>query len=378
MHTRNWVNGRRGIAVSLAGAVIVVSIGIPAAANALNDDRQTASAAASKRSPSDDPGFPAFVHLPADQAAHPDARQEWWYTIGHIQADGHKYGYQVNLIRGGVTQIALVDEESGEYISQQTDFKPDQVTASTSKLNVRLPNASLTGPLNAMHLKADLPDGRGALDLTLKAVGPAMYNNGTGLFPFLDDTSYYYSLPNLQTSGTLTLDGKTKKVTGSSWLDRQWGNWTWNSVHRWTWMAIRLDNGQILNLWDLTDDKGEKHWATVLKPDGSHRLVSVNPLAPQARHFETSPTTGQRYAGKWTVTIPSLKAKLVVTAKPVLQEIQANRAFTPGINEASASVRGTYEGRTVKGDAYVEQLGHWNCVQYSPGLSLPSSTEPCW
>jgi hypothetical protein len=68
MRTRNWINGRRGIAVSLAGAVIAVSMGIPAAATALNDPSQTASAAASRRGPIADPGFPTFVHLPADQA----------------------------------------------------------------------------------------------------------------------------------------------------------------------------------------------------------------------------------------------------------------------------------------------------------------------
>ncbi|MFE9597972.1 lipocalin family protein [Streptomyces hokutonensis] len=197
------------------------------------------------------------------------------------------------------------------------------------------------------------------MDLRLKAVGPTLYDNGTGLFPFLDDTSYYYSLPNLRTTGTLTLDGSTEQVTGTSWLDRQWGNWSWGPLHKWTWMALQLDNGQVLNLWDLFDDSGEKHWATVLSPDGTHRVVSVDPLAPQATRFETSPTTGQRYAGKWTVTIPALNTRLVVTARPVLQEIQANQPFTPGINEADSSVRGTYQGRPVTGDAYVEQFGIW-------------------
>ena len=196
------------------------------------------------------------------------------------------------------------------------------------------------------------------MDLRLKAVGPTLYDNGTGLFHFLDDTSYY-SLPNLRTTGTLTLDGSTEQVTGTSWLDRQWGNWSWGPLHKWTWMALQLDNGQVLNLWDLFDDSGEKHWATVLSPDGTHRVVSVDPLAPQATRFETSPTTGQRYAGKWTVTIPALNTRLVVTARPVLQEIQANQPFTPGINEADSSVRGTYQGRPVTGDAYVEQFGIW-------------------
>ncbi|MEU9330808.1 lipocalin family protein [Streptomyces canus] len=88
-------------------------------------------------------------------------------------------------------------------------------------------------------------------------------------------------------------------------------------------------------------------------------MVSVEPLAKHATNFETSPTTGQRYAGKWTVKIPSLRTTLDVTAAPVLQEVPSHFPWSPGINEATASIRGTYEGRPVTGDAYVEQFGHW-------------------
>ena len=360
MRTMNWVHARKAMAIALAGVATAGSIVLPAAANAASNHAHTVSQEASRPGPTADPGFPTFVHMPADQAAHPNAKQEWWYTVGHIQTGGHKYGYEVQLTRSGITQISITDEASGAYVSEQNAFKPDQFSTSASKLDVQMPNASLSGPLDAMRLKAKLPQGKGTLDLTLKAVGPTLYDNGAGLFPFLDDTSYYYSLPDLETSGTLTLDGSTKHVTGTSWLDRQWGNWNWDTLHRWTWMAVRLDNGQAINLWNMFDDNGEKHWATVLSPDGTHRVVSIQPLAPQAGHFETSPTTGQRYAGEWTVTIPSLNTTLVVTAKPVLQEIQSGQPFTPGIDEADSSVRGTYQGRPVTGEAYVEQFGRWN------------------
>src|SRR5207302_7197825 len=149
-------------------------------------------------------------------------------------------------------------------------------------------------PRNGMHLKADLPHGMGTLDLSLDAVGPTLYDNGTGLFPFLGGTSYYYSLPNLRTAGTLTVNGQTQHVTGTSWLDRQWGNWDWTQVHLWTWMALQLGNGESLNLWDLFDLIGEQHWATALHRDGSESVVSVDPLAEHATDFQTSPTTGQR------------------------------------------------------------------------------------
>jgi predicted secreted hydrolase len=109
--------------------------------------------------------------------------------------------------------------------------------------------------------------------------------------------------------------------------------------------------------WDLFDKQGEGHWATVLHRDGSESVVSVTPLAADATHFQTSPTTGQRYAGKWIVKIPSVNTTLTVTATPTLQEIQSGPSR--GINEAAATVTGTYQGKPINGKAYVEQLGTW-------------------
>jgi predicted secreted hydrolase len=191
---------------------------------------------------------PTFVHLPADQAAHPSAAEEWWYTVGHVSSHGHEYGYEVQLISDGVAELAIDDVTAGKYYTQQVAYAPGQFSVSSTALDVRMPDATLSGAMNAMHLTATLPQAR--LDLTLNAKGPVPYDNGTGLFPFLGGSSYYYySLPNLQTSGTLTMGAKTSKVTGQSWLDRQWGTWDWTQLHRWTWMAIQLRNGESINLW---------------------------------------------------------------------------------------------------------------------------------
>jgi predicted secreted hydrolase len=351
------VYGRRKVAAIAAGFALV--LGTPLAAAAAPQRADPVSVATPQPGPTTDPGFPTFVHLPADQAAHPGVTWEWWYTIGHFTAGGHKYGYEVQLSASGLVQIGLSDMTEGTFDSEVTRFPAGTFSTSSTTLDVRMPNASLSGPINNMHLKADLPHDGGTIDLTLNAVGPSIYDNGTGLFPFLGGTSYYYSLPNLRTTGTLTQDGKAQQVTGTSWLDRQWGDWDWSKVHKWTWMALQLSNGQTLNLWDLFDNTGETHWATVLSPDGSERVVSVEPLARHATNFQTSPATGQRYAGKWTVKIPSLGAVLTVTARPVLQEMEVGLPWSPGINEAASSTYGTYQGRPVTGEAFVEQYGIW-------------------
>src|SRR5579875_467818 len=39
-------------------------------------------------------GGAPLVHLPADQAAHANARNEWWYVVGHLRSGGRTFGYE--------------------------------------------------------------------------------------------------------------------------------------------------------------------------------------------------------------------------------------------------------------------------------------------
>lgn len=341
---------RRSTAAGLALGAVLAGAALwatPATAKTGSDPAGTSKPTA--------PAFPTFVHLPADQAAHPNVPQEWWYVVGHLNAHGHRFGYEVQIVGGQAPQtlISITDKTTGAYYTQSKSYSPDQTSFSTTALDVRAPTATLSGPMNTMHLHATLPVGE--INLTLSAQGPALYNNGTGLMPFLGGTSYYYSLPSLASQGTLTENNHTYPVTGDSWLDRQWGTWDWNTAQKWTWMALQLSNGDRVNLWDIFAQGSEAHYATVLHPDGTHEIVTVDPLADGTSGFWTSPTTGKRYGTRWTVNIPALDASLNVVTQPQGQEIQGDG----GIFEGASSVTGKYRGKSVTGQAYVEQLGNW-------------------
>jgi predicted secreted hydrolase len=336
----------------VAVLAIAASSVLPATAETGSTPAGTAKLAAATTAPA----FPTFVHLPADQASHPNAALEWWYVVGHLNAHGHRFGYEVTIIdAGGVpsSTIAITDNATGEYYTKSQRYSPDQASFSTTALDARTPAATLSGPMDAMHLHATMPAGE--IDLALSARGPALYNNGTGLMPFLGGTSYYYSLPSLASQGALTVNGIAYPVTGESWLDRQWGSWDYSTLQKWTWMPLQLSNGDRVNLWDLLAQGSESSYATVLHPDGTHEIVAVNPLADTTSGFWTSPTTGKRYGTRWTVNIPALDANLTVAVSPQGQEVQS----FGGVYEGAGSVTGRYRGKPVTGRAYVEQLGNW-------------------
>lgn len=50
------------------------------------------------------------IRLPADHAAHPDYRSEWWYLTGNLKDEkGRSYGMQWTLFRQGIEQEITSD-----------------------------------------------------------------------------------------------------------------------------------------------------------------------------------------------------------------------------------------------------------------------------
>ncbi len=347
----------------------LIALGLAATAAPILSPLETRRAAAASpfpHQPVGQPGeaeqtFPRYVHLPADQASDPHAAYEWWYIVGHINTGRRWFGYEVTINRssaGPEVHAAITDEIAGTHRGLVERYEPDQATFSTDELDVRTPNATLAGPMQAMRLTASLPDAH--IELLLRHTGPALYPGGTGLIPFADGFSYYYSLPSLTTRGTLTIDAHPHRVHGTSWLDRQWGTWHWEGIQRWTWMAIHLDNGARLNVWNLIQDGEDQAYATIVEPDGHHTVASIVPLAEYDHEFWTSPLTGQTYPTHWRVEIPHRNTRLDIRSLVTDQELDVQYPGQPrGLYEADCAVTGTYAGRRTTGRAYVELYGDW-------------------
>jgi predicted secreted hydrolase len=266
--------------------------------------------------------------------------------------------------------VSITNMTTGQYVTKSFSYEPSQTSFSETSLDDSTPNASLSGPINAMRLWASLPAQASApaatINLTLDAEGPTIYNGGTGLVPFTGGSSYYYSLPDLATRGTITESGKSFSVRGTSWEDHQWGPFDLTGLGdgHWTWMGIHLRDGVSLDLADIFSADGQQNsFATVVEPSGKEDIVAVTPLAATTSGFVTSPTTGQRYASRWVVEIPELHMSLTVRAFPALQEIGIST--TGYSNEAASTVTGTYEGAPVTGQAEAEQLGNFQPSQGS-------------
>jgi predicted secreted hydrolase len=311
---------------------------------------------------------PPLVHLPADQAAHTSARNEWWYVVGHLKQGAHRFGYELTVFKfdhvrpPGMsapvtiyrTDMAITDETAKRFYHHIAYYFPSGQTLSTHVLDVRVGNAALSGGLHAMHLRTAFPGGQ--VRLTLTSRKPAMDVGGRGYLPFANGSTYYYSLTDLASRGSLTVGGQRYSVSGISWLDHQWGNWSWASMRGWTWMALQLHNNVQLSVFDFRGAKGDVKEANVLLPNGTLRVLHAVTITPSG--IWNSPHTGAAYPDSWIVSIPALHARLNVTPAVADQEMTAPGERRASYWEGSGQVAGTYAGKPVTGLSYTELTGY--------------------
>ena len=125
-------------------------------------------------------------------------------------------------------------------------------------------------------------------------------------------------------------------------------------------MDINLENGDVISTWFAKEKDSENCWATLMHPDGSHKMVKVKPMISTAKDYWKSSASGKSYPMTYNVIIPELDANLTVNCAVSDQEL-----FFPERNdlshyEGAATILGTYLGKETNGYTYVELVGDWN------------------
>ncbi len=207
---------------------------------------------------------------------------------------------------------------------------------------------------------------KGAIDLNVRALkSPALQgNNGLShKSAEVGNASYYYSLPRMETSGTIIFNGVSYAVHGTSWMDREWSTsaLTANEVG-WDWFSMHLSDGRDLMLYQLRLKDGS------IEPFSSGSLIDgkgkVTPLSRDDMQIKvlahwSSPHSGGQYPSRWQITLP--KYHLTLTAQPYVadQELQLTVQYWEG----AVKVTGTIAGNALSGEGYIEMTGYVAGVQ---------------
>lgn len=286
---------------------------------------------------------------------------------------GTKASATANLnASGGVASIDLWKAGSG-YSSEPTitltggGGSGAAARAVHSYVNMTAPAGD---PTQNMHVTARLVDAATqtvvTFDLTLSQKGLPFLVLGSGLIPIpltcgtrLQTNNFYYSLTNLQASGSITFGGETFQVSGVTWMDHEYGAFAAaGKPVKWILQDMQLDNGVCISNFTLDEpslDQPTTSIATLQYP--GKETIWVNTKTTPRKPW-TSPVTGKTYFMELEVTMERgiipwwPDAKLTVTSLIESQEF----ALNPGsVYEGVARAVGVFNGQPVTGTAWNEQ-----------------------
>lgn len=285
-----------------------------------------------------------------------------------IEGDGSgASGVAVLDAAGRVAQIVLM--KAGEGYTSAPKVTLDGNATAVAVRNWVAMSAPQADPTQGIHVTALLVDNATLeevqFDLTFSQQGRPFFVFGTGLEPkavrqSLREDNYYFSLTRLTASGTITVGGQAQAVTGTTWMDHEYGFFGGGSADsriRWLLQDLQLDNGTTISNAGVIGEgfKPEigvsvEAFATIQEADGSTYYVAsqVTPVG----ELWTSPRTGFAYAQQFRVVIPSFQADILVSAR--LQDQEFAIAGTP-VYEGIGAAEGTMLAQSVSGDAWIEQ-----------------------
>jgi predicted secreted hydrolase len=346
---------------------------------------QTASYAASPFHPfkSALPGY--YYSFPKDHAAHEEYRTEWWYYTGHLQAaDGRTYGYQLTFFRSGMDHPALAENPSRWAIrhlylahfavtdeNENSFFYTDKVNragvrnAGAETVTYRIWNGSWRAETvqSLHHLVAS--DKEWAIDLMLSPKKPPVIHGRDGVSKKGKgqiQSSHYYSLTQMETHGTIKVNGRTLKVQGTSWMDHEFGsNQLSEDQTGWDWFGLRLDSGIELMLYQIRRKDGSLDpfsSGTVVLEGGSSKHLALSDFQIKSKGLWKSDKSGGNYPNSWEISIPNQDITLTLTPTVPDQELMTTRSTGVTYWEGSVKIQGTHRERPITGEGYVELTGY--------------------
>ena len=335
------------------------------------------------------------LSFPQEHAAHPDYRIEWWYLTANLEdTAGEPVGLQWTLFRQALMPPSerpaptpwVADQlwMAHMAISQGEQHQvAERFGRSHSQAPLNTPQDSQAGvmisPFYAWlddwqlkaneeadssdfnHLTLTAYSGEGAsrfgYRLELTAEGPLVLHGEEGFSQKAANGqgSMYYSQPFWQINGEVTINGKTKPVSGRGWLDREWSSQLLDARQSgWDWFSIHLDDGHKLMAFQLRGGSAQNadyRSGTWITPQGDATPLATNDitLTPLA----TSAVAGRNVPTQWRLEIPSVGIDINIEAP------HANRWMTTSVPywEGEVVINDRASGESL-GEGYLEMTGY--------------------
>lgn len=322
---------------------------------------------------------PRKFDFPKDHGPHPGFLNEWWYFTGNLtDKASRRFGFQLVFFRNALApemvkrgsawgtnqawmaHLALTDV-AGERFHAFERFSRGAkglAGARSNPFQVWLHDWSVTELDGRWRLQARV-EGID-IDLVLQPQRKPLLQGREGLSQKSSEpgnASYYYSIPRLGAQGEIRINGKSHKVSGLAWLDREWSTSALGQDQiGWDWFSLQLSDGSDLMFYRLRNKDGTGSpysTGTLLHKSGKIIRLKSEDVNLKELKYWNSPNGG-RYPISWRLTIPDQAIDLTIS--PVLnnQELDLLIRYWEG----AVDVSGSRSGKPIQGHGYLELTGY--------------------
>ena len=321
--------------------------------------------------------------FPRDHHAHREFKTEWWYFTGNLfDGEGRRFGYELTFFRHGIQPAAERDPNASRFIVDDLKFAHFAITDVAGrkfqfdqKTNrgafgeagfddgnriAWIENRSLTATGDGFDIAA-LSD-FGSIRLHLRATKSPVIHGENGLSVKAADgasASHYYSIPRLETSGELALNGTVRQVRGETWFDHEWSSSQLGKDEvGWDWLCLQFEDGSELMLYRMRLANGgvePSSSGTWIAPDGTATHLRASDFQMTPTGLWKSKASGAQYPIAWRIALPAQQTEFTIHAAVEDQELRLG-AITYW--EGAIDANGLREGKPIKGRGYLELTGY--------------------
>ena len=317
------------------------------------------------------------LRFPEDLGSHPQFRTEWWYVTGWLATDsGESLGFQITFFRTKpdidpdnpshfaprqiiVAHCALSDPKRGTLWQDQKIRRAALGLAGAMEgdTQVWVDQWSLKRAAQTYIAKVAAEDF--SFDLALSETQAALINGEEGVSrkgPQPQAASYYYSLPHMQVTGTISRQGRPSRVSGEAWFDHEWSSEYLDAqAAGWDWIGINLQDGGALMAFQIRGVDGKPRWAggTIRTGAGISQILKPEDVQFRAGRRWTSPRTGIAYPVEWTVRADNKEFRLL----PLFDDQENDTRLSTGAIYWEGAVR-AFDKDAQVGRGYLELTGY--------------------
>jgi predicted secreted hydrolase len=322
---------------------------------------------------------PRAFTFPADHGPHPEFRNEWWYVTGNLDdEDGRRFGFELTFFRFAlaptlpasssawrtnqvyIAHLAVTDANGEQfYVAERYSRGAVGLAGAEARpFRVWIDDWEIAEQTSSSAWRLQASDDTFGIDVELTALRQPVLNGNAGLSrKSADHASYYYSITRLRTDGKLRIGEREFRVSGLSWLDREWSTSALAADQvGWDWFALQFADGSDLMFYGLRKTDGTQDAAssgTFVNAQGVASHLTPDDVEIVVEDTWTSPEGGT-YPSRWTLHLP--RVGLEVTVIPVIADQEL--VTTVRYWEGAVDVVGQYEGMPVTGRGYVELTGY--------------------